>query len=159
MDPAIKKKVLRQFTYGLYIVTTTHGAEHSAFTANWLVQSSFDPPMIMIAVEQDAHSLAILQAGGVFAVHVLGADQREMAGQFGRATARVGDKLAGYPTRPGSTGAPLLDTTLSAVECRVVGQIPSGDHVVFIGEVVDAHLFQEAGDPLTMAAAGFRYSG
>src|SRR5690349_1931184 len=159
MDPAIKKKVLRNFTYGLYIVTTAHGDEHGAFTANWLVQSSFEPPMITLAVEQDAHSRQVLEASGVFAVHALRADQRELAGQFGRATAKVGDKLAGYATRPGSTGAPLLPDTLGAVECRVVGQLPSGDHVLFVAEIVDAHEFEEGGDPLTMAAAGFRYSG
>ena len=80
MDPAIKKKILRKFTYGLYIVTTAHGDDHGAFTANWLVQSSFEPPMITIAVEQDAHSRHVLEAGGVFAVHALRADQRELAG-------------------------------------------------------------------------------
>lgn len=159
MDPAIKKKVLRKFTYGLYVVTTAHGDDHGAFTANWLVQSSFEPPMITIAVEHAAHSRQVLEAGGVFAVHVLRADQRELAGQFGRATAKVGDKLADYPTHPGSTGCPLLEDTLGAIECRVVGQLPSGDHILFVAEVVDAHEFQPDGDPLTMAAAGFRYSG
>ena len=31
---------------------------------------------------------------------------RELAGHFGRTTAKHGDKLAGYATNPGSTGAP-----------------------------------------------------
>jgi flavin reductase (DIM6/NTAB) family NADH-FMN oxidoreductase RutF len=159
MDPAIKKKVLRKFSYGLYVVTTGTGEERGAFTANWLVQSSFEPPMLTIAVEQDAHSLGVLQASGVFAVHVLAADQRDLAGQFGRATAKVGDKLAGYTITPGSTGCPLLPETLGAVECRVTGTLPSGDHIIFVAEVVDAHLFREEGEPLTMALAGFRYSG
>ena len=34
MDPAIKKKVLRLFTYGLYAVTSKNGDETSAMTAN-----------------------------------------------------------------------------------------------------------------------------
>jgi flavin reductase (DIM6/NTAB) family NADH-FMN oxidoreductase RutF len=159
MDPAIKKKVLRKFSYGLYLVTTGGAEDRGAFTANWLVQSSFEPPMLMIAVEQDAHSLDVLRRSGVFAVHPYEAGQRELAGHFGRNTAKVGDKLAGYTTRAGTTGAPLLEDTIGAVECRVVGEVPSGDHVVFVGEVVDAHLFHEDGEPLTMAMAGFRYSG
>lgn len=159
MDPAIKKKVLRKFSYGLYLVTTGGAEDHGAFTANWLVQSSFEPPMLMIAVEHDAHSLGVLRQSGVFAVHIYEAGQRELAGHFGRNTAKVGDKLAGHTTRPGTTGAPLLEDTIGAVECRVVGEMPSGDHIVFVGEVVDAHLFHEEGEPLTMAMAGFRYSG
>ena len=159
MDPAIKKKALRKFTYGLYLVTTAHGDDRGAFTANWLVQCSFEPPMIAIAVEQDSHSLQVLRASGAFAVHVYAEGQRELAGQFGRATAKVGDKLAGIATRPGSTGAPLVEETVAALECRVTGELPAGDHVLFVAEIVDAHLFQEETPPLTMAQAGFRYSG
>ena len=55
MDPAIKKKTLRLFTYGLYVVTARTDDDTGAFTANWLGQTSFEPPMIAIAMEQDAH--------------------------------------------------------------------------------------------------------
>ncbi|MGI8589058.1 MAG: flavin reductase family protein [Chloroflexia bacterium] len=158
MDPAIKKKSLRLFTYDLYIVTARSGEDRGAFTANWLMQASFEPPMIAIAVEHDAHSLGVLRAAGAFAVNILESGQRELAGQFGRSHAKVGDKLAGYQTKPGSTGAPLLDQALGALECRVVSESPCGDHVLFVAEVVDAHLWRE-GTPLTMAEAGFRYSG
>ncbi len=159
MDPAIKKKSLRLFTYGLYVVTARAGEEAGAFLANWLSQASFEPPMLMIAVEQDAHSLGVLRAAGRFAVHVLESGQRELAGAFGRSHAKVGDKLAGQAWTAGSTGAPLLaEIALAAVECRIVGETPSGDHVLFVAEVVDAHFWRE-GTPLTMAEAGFRYSG
>jgi flavin reductase (DIM6/NTAB) family NADH-FMN oxidoreductase RutF len=159
MDPAVKKKSLRLFTYGLYVVTAHAGEEIGAFTANWIVQSSFEPPMIAIAVEQDAHSLSVIRQSHTFAVNVLESGQRELAGQFGRATAKVGDKLAGHAWQPGSTGAPLLaEAALAAIECRVVSETSSGDHVLFLAEVVDAHFWHE-GTPLTMAEAGFRYSG
>ena len=39
MDEAIKKTVLRMFTYGLYAVTAKHGDEMSVMTANWITQS------------------------------------------------------------------------------------------------------------------------
>ena len=35
MDPAIKKKALRKFTYGLYLVTTAHGDDRGAFRELW----------------------------------------------------------------------------------------------------------------------------
>src|SRR5262249_51830130 len=105
MDPAVKKKSLRLFTYGLYLVTGEAGGETGAFPANWIVQSSFEPPMLAIAVEQDAHSIGVLRQAGAFAVHVYESGQREVAGQFGRAHAKVGDKLAGHTWEPGSTGA------------------------------------------------------
>src|SRR5436309_9082777 len=108
MDPAIKKKSLRLFTYGLYIVTTRTAEDSGAFLANWVFQCSFEPPLLAIAVEQDAHSLEVLRAAGSFAVNVLQSGQRELAGEFGRHYAKVGDKLAGHTWEPGSSGAPLL---------------------------------------------------
>ncbi|HLX41766.1 MAG TPA: flavin reductase, partial [Ktedonobacteraceae bacterium] len=46
MDPKIKRQVLRTFTYGLYAVSCANEGEVNAFTANWLTQVSFEPPLI-----------------------------------------------------------------------------------------------------------------
>lgn len=159
MDQAAKKTVLRLFTYGLYAVTARAGDEVSGMTVNWLAQASFEPPMVMLAVEADSYSLGIIQASGLFAINVLETGQRELAAQLGRARAKKPDKLIGVPTRPGPvSGAPLLDQALGWLECRLTGVLPAGDHVVVVAEVVEAGLNRE-GQPLTMAEAGFRYYG
>lgn len=159
MDPQVKKTMLRLFTYGLYAVTT-HGREGevNGMTANWLSQCSFEPPMLMVAVENDARTLRFIRASGSFAVNVYGAEQRELAGQLGRASARQPRKLAGVAWRPSARGNPLLDSALGYLECEVKGELPAGDHTVFVAEVVDAGLLREA-EPLTMRATGFRYFG
>jgi flavin reductase (DIM6/NTAB) family NADH-FMN oxidoreductase RutF len=159
MDTAIAKKTLRMFTYGLYIVTTaSEDGDTGAFTADWITQVSFEPRMLALSVENNAHSLGVIRKSGVFAVNVLESGQRDLAAQFGRETAKVGNKLEGYEYDRGSTGSPLLREALGAVECRVVSELPAGDHILFLAEVVDAHLNRE-GEPYTMKEAGFRYSG
>src|SRR5437868_3859870 len=132
MDSAIAKKVLRMFTYGMYVVTTAADDEVGAFTADWVTQVSFEPRMLTISVEQDAFSLGVLRKSGAFAVNVLETGQRELAGQFGRSTAKVGNKLENYEYTRGSTSSPLLAEALGAVECRVVHELPTGDHVLFV---------------------------
>lgn len=159
MDNAIAKKVLRLFSYGLYIATTAdESGDTGAMTANWIGQVSFEPRILSISVEADAHFLEVIRKSGVFAVNVLESGQRELAGQFGRSTAKVGNKLEGYTYERGSTGSPLLAEALGSVECRVVLEHPAGGNILFLGEVIDAHLNRE-GDPLTMKETGFRYSG
>jgi flavin reductase (DIM6/NTAB) family NADH-FMN oxidoreductase RutF len=159
LDNAIAKKALRTFTYGIYIATTAdEDGNTAAMTANWTGQVSFEPRMLSLAVESDSHFLSVIRKSGVFAINSLESGQRELAGQFGRSTAKVGDKLEGYTYTPGSTGSPLLEQALAAVECRVVQEMPAGDHVLFLGEVVDAHMNRE-GESLTLKESGFRYFG
>ena len=158
LDSTIAKKVLRMMTYGMYVVTTADGEDVGAFTADWVMQVSFEPRMAAVSVEQEAYSLGVMTRSGVFAVNILETGQRELAGQFGRSTAKVGNKLENYAFTRGSTGSPLLSEALGALEFRVVHQHPVGDHILFVGELVDAHLNRE-GDPLTMKETGFRYFG
>ena len=159
MDHAVAKKTLRLFSYGLYVATTADQEGNTgAMLVNWVGQVSFEPRMLSLAVENTAHFLDVIRDSGVFAINVLESNQREFAGHFGKSTAKVGDKLVGYEWSAGSTGSPLLAEALGAMECRVVMEQSAGDHVLFLGEVVDAH-YNRDGEPLTMKEAGFRYSG
>jgi flavin reductase (DIM6/NTAB) family NADH-FMN oxidoreductase RutF len=158
MDQATKKTVLRKLTYGLHAVSVRHGERQNAFTANWLTQVAFEPPMIALAVENDGASLELLQASGRFAISVLATGQRELAGHFGRPSARNPDKLAGAAHHASPGGLPILDDALGWLECAVRGSLPAGDHTVFVAEVVEAGVLRE-GDPLTMQETGFRYYG
>lgn len=159
MDTALKKTVLRLFTYGLYTVTARHGVDTSLMTANWLTQCSFEPPLISLAVEVDSHSRQVIEASGVFAVNVYESGQRELAGSLGRTFAKHPEKLSEAVWTPGPlTGSPLLETALGWVECRIVGRLPAGDHVLFVAEVVEAGLNRE-GLPLTLKETGFKYAG
>jgi flavin reductase (DIM6/NTAB) family NADH-FMN oxidoreductase RutF len=158
MDDAVKKEALRLFTYGLYAVTTGVGDERNAFTANWLSQVSFDPPLVVVSVENAAHSLPLILRAGHFAVNVLSADQRELAGRLGKPYTRHPEKLDGLRFEPGESGCPLLHESAASVECRVEGQFPAGDSTLVLGRVVGA-VVRRREEPLTMLAAGFKHAG
>lgn len=159
MDAAAKKTVLKMFTYGLYLVTAKHEDEVSAMTVNWLNQSSFDPPLVTLAVEADSHSRNVIEASGAFAANIYDSSQRDLAGRFGMTWAKHPEKLNDLNGRSGpATGSPLLESALGWVECKVVRSMPSGDHVLFVAEVVEAGVNRE-GAPLTLKDAKFNYAG
>ncbi len=160
MDPAVKKTVLRWFTYGLHAVTAADGDDVAMMTANFLTQSSFTPPFITVAVEVDSKTHRLIEASGAFAVNVFGEGQRDLAGQLGKQSVKNPEKTEGVAWHPGpETGSPIIEACLGWVECRVTGSLPSGDHTVYVAEVVEAGLNQEGGPALNMAAAGFKHSG
>ncbi|GAC1680455.1 MAG: flavin reductase family protein [Ktedonobacteraceae bacterium] len=158
MDVAIKKQALRFFTYGLYVVMSIDKDEVNAFTANWLTQVSFDPPLLAGSIENDAKSLTMIRNSGTFTINVLRTGQREIAGALGRSALKVPDKLASIPHTRTETGYPILQLALSWVACEVRQTVPTGDSTLVIAEVVDAGILTE-GQPLTMAEAGFRHAG
>lgn len=158
MDEAAKKEALRLFTYGLYAVTTGDMREWNAFTANWLSQVSFDPPLVALSVENDTTSLPIIRRTRRFAVNVYSADQRELAGLLGKPYARHPEKIEGLQMTRTETGCPVLQETLAWVECAVETEMPAGDSTLVLGRVVGAQVLRRA-EPLTMLAAGFKHAG
>lgn len=160
LDQAAKKKVLRDFTYGLYAVTAAHEGERGVFTANWLSQASFDPPLVMLSVENDSSTLPLIRASGRFAICPLDENQKPLAAALGKPKARAGDKYEALDLAvvESERGVPALTDSLGYVVCDVRDEVPAGDSVVFLAEVVEARSFSDA-PPLEMRQAGFRHAG
>ena len=158
MDPNIKKQALRTFTYGLYAVSCTDEGEVNIFTANWLTQVSFDPPLLAVSVENDSKSLGMILRSRVFTVNVYPSEARELAGKLGKSAIQHPDKLNGIEYDLGANGCPVLHDALAWVACEVKHSGPAGDSMLIVAEVVDAGISGE-GRPLTMSEAGFRHAG
>lgn len=158
MEQAIKKKVLRTFTYGLYAISCADGGEVNIFTANWLTQVSFEPPLLALSVENDSKSLPMILRSRVFTVNVLRSGQRELAGKLGKSAIYHPDKLAGIAFELGANGCPVLNEALAWVACEVKHTMEAGDSTLLLAEVVDTGLLGE-GQPLTMVEAGYRHAG
>jgi flavin reductase (DIM6/NTAB) family NADH-FMN oxidoreductase RutF len=158
MDANIKKKVLRLIPYGLYIATSRAEEKIGAGTINWVTQSSFSPPLVVAAIKVDSTLHEVIAASRVFALHVLGKNQKDIATAFFKGAQPEGDTLNGYRFESGTTGTPLLVDPPAWFECRVVDEVLRGDHTIYVGEVVEAGLRREE-EPLTLRDTGFFYGG
>ena len=158
MDAANKKAALRMFTYGMYVVMCKDSDAVNGFTANWLTQVSFEPPLLAVSVEKDSKSLPMIQQSKSFTISVLGSGQRELAGKLGKSALKYPEKMADIDYTLTGDGYPVLRDALSWVVCSVREQTEAGDSVLLVAEVVDAGV-QGEGVVLTMAEAGFRHAG
>ena len=158
MDQHLKKQVLRTFTYGLYAVSCANEGEVNIFTANWLTQVSFDPPLIALSVENISKSLPMILHSQKCTINILRSGDRELAGKLGKSALQHPDKLANISFHPDLNGSPILDDALAWVACDIRNTVEAGDSTVIIAEVIDVGLLAD-GLPLTMAEAGFRHAG
>lgn len=141
MDTDAKKTVLRMIPYGIYVLTADDGrGKTGAATVNWVTQSAFAPPLVVVGVKADSAVYAALKSAGGFALNMLGKEHKSLAFAFFKPTKIENGSLSGQAFTRANNGAPILDAALGAVECKVISLVEQGDHHVVVGEVVEAHL-------------------
>src|SRR2546421_3921267 len=158
MDPALKKQVLRTFTYGLYAVSCADEGEVNIFTANWFTQVSFDPPLLAVSVENASKSLPMILRSRKFTVNVLRSGARELAGKLGKSALLHPNKLANVQYEPGPNGCPILHDALAWVACEGRHSVEAGDSTLLVAGNVGVRNLG-GGQSVTMGEAGFRHAG
>lgn len=158
LDEQAKKTLLRKIPHGLYVCGVKDGEELNGFTASWVMQASFAPPLVVNCVRSDSKSHAMLKATSVFALSFLEAGQKDVAQKFFKPQKNIGDKFEDIEFYLGETGCPIIKDSLGYIECQVVGSVEHGDHTVFVGEVIAAGIHKE-GDPLLLESTGWNYGG
>jgi len=158
LDSATAKKVLQRIPYGLYVVGSLHERIPATMVANWVTQVSFDPPWVAIAVEEDSKMRGYIERSGVFCVNILPAGGIKTAKAFLKSPEAQEGTIGGRAFEPGASGTPFLLDATASFECKVMNALPVPDHVLFIGEVIDAVLRKEGSGALTLRETGWRYS-
>lgn len=116
---------------GVCVIAADDGETAHAMTASSFTSLSLDPPLVLFCVGRDARLFPILRRAGAFAVHILAADQRDVAELCagGPADARL-ERLERAPTAP-----PRLAGALARFDCALHAEHPGGDHVIVVGAV------------------------
>lgn len=160
MDEA-RRTILRKLPYGMHVMTAV-GSDGMAVgsTLTWISQCSFQPPLVMIAIQKTSQIHAAVVASGGLAVNVLGEGQKDIAKAFFKAPAGEGGLFGEQRYEPGpGTGAPLLTDVPAWLEARVTDKVERGDHTVFVAEIVGAGVRDEAAKPLLLSDTPWNYGG
>jgi flavin reductase (DIM6/NTAB) family NADH-FMN oxidoreductase RutF len=159
MDSVQKKRALRCFSNGIYILTSRSGDRCGAGTVSWVSQASFKPALIMAAVRRESSAFRCLSESRVAAIHVLRTGQEELAQRFFTPTVASASRINGEVFAARTTSAPILEAAPAYVECSVKHIVDGGgDHAIVVLEVVDAKC-GEPFEPLTMRDSPWEYGG
>ncbi|HXZ42017.1 MAG TPA: flavin reductase family protein [Terriglobales bacterium] len=159
MDPSTRKKTLRLFSNGVYIITSRHGDHFGAATVTWVSQASFKPPLLMAALRRDSNVFQCLTRSRVAAIHIVNIDQQAIAQRFFSPTDAGAETINGQPYYSGKTSAPILRDLGAYVECRVRRIVDDeGDHALVILEVLEAECLTPV-QPLTIRESPWEYGG
>lgn len=131
--------------------------ERNGMIASWMTQVSYDPPQILVAVRPNRYTHAMLHAAGFFTLNLLQEDQADRVSQFKLKGDARDEKFAQLEVAEDANGQPYLPDSAAVFHCRVVQVVETGDHTLFVGEVLDAGSSDARG--LSTITLGKGYSG
>ena len=151
MDDARFKEAMSHFASGVTVVTTEHDGNRYGITVASFASVSLHPPLVLVCIEKSAKSHDAIHKAGYFGISILAKTQADVSGRF---ASKSDDKFAGITTRRSEHGMPLIDGAICTLECRVHGELPGGDHTIYVGEVLDSSTSGEA--PLVYFRSNYR---
>lgn len=134
------------------ICAQVDGVPTAIVATSFSVGISFDPPLVAVAVQHSSTTWPVLRGADMLGISVLAEDQAEACLQL---SSRTKDRFAGLElTRCERDDSLLVEGASMWLECRIHGEIPTGDHVLVLLEVRALHANDER-SPLVYHAMGF----
>lgn len=154
LDPDLFKGALRRWASGVTIITTCHDGEIGGMTVSAFSSVSLDPPLVLACADKASNTNPLIAKGGVFAANILAADQQELSNRFAK-TGNEAVRFDGLDCKTGASGAPWIPGALAVLDCEVESAHEAGDHVIYVGRVLECAL----GDAAPLLYYDARYRG
>jgi flavin reductase (DIM6/NTAB) family NADH-FMN oxidoreductase RutF len=134
------RSVMRRLAGGVGIVTAGRDDDIAGMTVTSLTSLSASPPRLLVSINRQASSFALIERYRLFGVNILGSDQQELANRFSNGKLEGKQRFEGTTWFPGSSGVPLLGQSLAAVECQVEEVIERYSHGIIVGRLLSVEL-------------------
>jgi flavin reductase (DIM6/NTAB) family NADH-FMN oxidoreductase RutF len=128
-------------------------------TLGWTMFASGNPPMMAIAVAAGHYTVKAIEHSKCFTIAYPSAAMADETLFFGSRSGRDTDKFAASPcrTEPAKQiDSVLLTDAVANFECVEETRVQAGDHIVYIGRVVAAHVNTEPKKRLYTLAPGHK---
>lgn len=142
---------------GLFILTTRDGERDVPLLVSWVQQAGFSPPTITVAIRADRPIAGALRSFGAFALSTLGEDQADLVSRFARRPGEGEDPFFELFVERTPNGCLVLQEAVASLDCKVVGEVQAGDHVVFVGEVTGGRVQRDVRPWTHIRKNGLRY--
>lgn len=111
----------------------------NGMTASWFFQTSFDPPKIAVSIGKARYSYNLIKESKEFVIAIPNKDLERVVLAFGNTTGKEVDKFkeTGVKTSKAQyVNVPLIADATINHECKLAEVIDTGDHSIFVGDVV-----------------------
>ena len=116
------------------------------FLGSFVQQVGFEPPTVCVAVGKGRAHLDAIRASGRFALSVIDDASAGLMGPFFKPAPAGASPFDDLDVERTAADSIVLSGALAWLDCKLVGEHATGDHVVVFGEVVEGKRLRD-GDP------------
>jgi 3-hydroxy-9,10-secoandrosta-1,3,5(10)-triene-9,17-dione monooxygenase reductase component len=155
LNPRAFRDALGLYASGITVIAGHDGDEPLGFTCQSFYSVSMDPPLISFSVMATSSTYPRIRQTGKFSVNVLSRAQQAVSNQFARKGA---DKWSGIAWQMSDGQNPLIEGTLTWLDCVIAAEHQAGDHIIVIGQVLEIGSGNHhAHEPLLYFRGGYRH--
>ena len=128
------------------VVTKRSDGLVDVMPAGWAMVTSGQPPMFAVSVGHRRYTHELIEEGGEFVIAFPSPGMGPAIDYCGSHSGRDADKIANttLDVLPSSeVKPPLIKGAIVNLECRLAGTLRTGDHTIFAGEIVAAHVEED----------------
>ena len=131
IDPKVFRNALGHFATGVTIVTAQTDRGPVGITVNSFASVSLNPALVLWSIDRNGSRDEIFRYAEHYAIHVLSADQGDLAFKVVKNAGDFGD----LDLIQGDHGTPIIPGCLAIFECQQTDVYRAGDHDIILGEV------------------------
>jgi len=136
LDGRELRQILGCYPTGVAVMATRDAEGNPVgLTCNSFTSVSLSPPLVLWCLALYSPNLPAFLEAPYFSINFLSAGQIELSRRF---SAPVADRFEGVQHAAGTGDVPLIADCAAHLECRQETRHYAGDHVIFIGRVVNA---------------------
>jgi flavin reductase (DIM6/NTAB) family NADH-FMN oxidoreductase RutF len=144
-------ELVGELDYPMYIVTTSVAGANVGCLVGFATQVSINPPRLLVCLSEKNHTTTVATAATHLAVHLIHANDGELAHLFGEQTGDQIDKFTRCRWSVGPHELPILDDAAAWFVGRIEKRIDFGDHVGHLLAPVHVELRRPIGTLLSFA--------
>lgn len=147
----MNKNIFRSMSYGVYVTSTMDGEKPTGCITNSIMQITSEPATVAVSVNHDNYTNGCMEKSGMFAFSIL-SEQSDpgLIGTFGFQSGKDTDKFSETEYEM-KAGMPVLKDSCGYVVCRIIDKMETATHTVFLGEVVEADVYEGGQKAMTYA--------
>ncbi len=129
----------------VFVLSVDKQGKPGGMIAGWSMRCSLDPPLYAVSLQKQGYTHELIRQSREFVIAVPNKELEEALLFFGSTHSNEVDKFSETGVRTAlakKVRTPLLTDATLNFECELLNEVDAGDHLLFIGTVVAAHINQ-----------------